>query len=604
MKYIYICVGLWALSGFGVVAADLAALNRNPLPGLDRAERSPISSFFVAPPRIVWQSEARVKNANALIAPHAGQAVLKEPQPPCELTSSSNSPAGVLLDFGRELHGGIELFTTLMPEQEKLRHVRVRFGESVSEAMAEFGGLQNAGNDHAIRDQVVTLPWLGKKYVGPSGFRFVRIDSADTNLPLEVSQVRAVLQIRDIPQVGSFHCNDDRLNRIWQVGADTVHLNMQEYLWDGIKRDRLVWIGDMHPEVSTISAVFGFNEVVPRSLDLTREVTPATEWMNGISSYSMWWVRIHEDLWMHNGDRKYLEAQQPYLTVLLKRLAGLIGPDGREHIDGMRFLDWPSSPNEQGVTAGLQGLLVMTLDSGARLMTALDDKDTANLCANSAARGRKVVPDVNHSKSGAALLSLAGMMDAKQASEEVLKVGGPKNISTFYGYYVLQALAKSGDTDTALDFIRTYWGTMLDYGATTFWEDFNLDWTNNAARIDELVLPDKKDLHGDFGAYCYKGFRHSLCHGWASGPTAWLSEHVLGVTPLEPGCKLVRITPQLGNLEWVEGDYPTPVGVIHVRHDRQPDGTIKSKITVPPGVKVDDADDISSVNQSRKRNQE
>jgi hypothetical protein len=298
---------------------------------------------------------------------------------------------------------------------------------------------------------------------------------------------------------------------------------------------------------------------------------------------------------MHNGDRKYLEAQKPYLTVLLKRLAELIGPDGREHIDGMRFLDWPSSPNEQGVTAGLQGLLVMTLDSGARLMTALGDKDTANLCATAAARGRKVVPNVNQSKSGAALLSLAGMMPAKQVSDDVLKVGGPKNISTFYGYYVLQALAKSGDTDTALDFIRTFWGTMLDYGATTFWEDFNLDWTNNAARIDELVPPGKKDLHGDYGAYCYIGFRHSLCHGWASGPTAWLSEHVLGVTPLEPGCKVVRIAPQLGNLQWAEGDYPTPHGIIHVRHDRQADGTILSKITVPPGVKVDKVNAGSSV---------
>jgi alpha-L-rhamnosidase len=129
---------------------------------------------------------------------------------------------------------------------------------------------------------------------------------------------------------------------------------MQEYLWDGIKRDRLVWIGDMHPEVSTIHAVFGFNDVVPRSLDLTRDVTPVTEWMNGISSYSMWWVLIHEDLWLHHGNRDYLEAQQPYLTALLQRLAKLIGPDGKERIDGMRFLDWPSSANPQGVTAGLQ----------------------------------------------------------------------------------------------------------------------------------------------------------------------------------------------------------------------------------------------------------
>ena len=28
--------------------------------------------------------------------------------------------------------------------------------------------------------------------------------------------------------------------------------NIQNYIWDGIKRDRLVWIGDIHPEASTV----------------------------------------------------------------------------------------------------------------------------------------------------------------------------------------------------------------------------------------------------------------------------------------------------------------------------------------------------------------
>ena len=49
------------------------------------------------------------------------------------------------------------------------------------------------------------------------------------------------------------------------------------------------------------------------------------------------------------------------------------------------------------------------------------------------------MPDVNGSKSGAALLTLAGMADAKRTANEVLKVGGAKDVSTFYGFYVLQA---------------------------------------------------------------------------------------------------------------------------------------------------------------------
>ena len=547
-------------------------------PAVLAAEKSPLASYFIAPTRVLWKSDAGVTNAENLLAPKPGQSVLKEPQPPCVI-----APQGaLLLDFGVEIQGNIELFAPMLPDKEP-RSVRIRFGESASEAMADIGE-KGAQNDHAIRDETVTLPWLGKKIVGPSGFRFVRIDALGTK-PVQLSQVRAVLQIRDIPYIGSFKCDDERLNKIWQVGAYTVHLNMQEYLWDGIKRDRLVWIGDMHPETSTIAAVFGANEVVPRSLDLTRDVTPVTEWMNGISSYSMWWVLIHEQWWLHTGDRAYLAAQQPYLTALLKKLAALVGEDGREKIDGMRFLDWPSSPNKQGVTAGLQGLLVMTLESGARMLTTLGDADIAKLCSDAATRGRKVVPEVNGSKSGAALLALAGMTDAKKTANEVLKVGGAKGVSTFYGFYVLQALAQAGEMDAALDIVRTYWGAMLDRGATTFWEDFNLDWLADSSRIDELVPRSQKDLHGDFGAYCYEGFRHSFCHGWASGPTAWMSQQILGVQPVEPGFASVRIIPQLGSLKWAEGDYPTPRGPIHVRHERQADGSVKSEVKLPGGIR-------------------
>jgi hypothetical protein len=178
------------------------------------------------------------------------------------------------------------------------------------------------------------------------------------------------------------------------------------------------------------------------------------------------------------------------------------------------------------------------------------------------------------------------MTDPQKTADDVLKVGGSKGVSTFYGYYVLQALAAARATDTALDFISQYWGAMLDLGATTFWEDFDLAWLENAARIDELVPPGKKDVHGGYGAYCYIGFRHSLCHGWASGPTAWLSENVLGITPLEPGFRRVRVAPQLGRLAWAEGAYPTPHGPIRVRHERRPDGTVASQIAAPPAVTV------------------
>ncbi len=564
-----------------IVVASLAAISFSHAlpPMLDgKAVKSPLSNFVVQPERIVWTSGDGVANAENLLKPHSGQAVLKEPMPPLVVQPGG----GLVLDFGVEIAGSVELFTTMAAGKE-MPSIRVRFGESVAEAMAEIGE-RGAQNDHALRDMTVKVPWLGKTTLGPSGFRFVRIDNADPKIPLELSQVRAILTIRDVPYVGSFKCSDERLNKIWETGAYTVQLNMQDYLWDGIKRDRLVWLGDMHPEVSVIDAVFGYNEVVPKSLDMTRDVTPVTEWMNGISSYSMWWILIHEDWYLHHGNLDYLKQQQAYLTALLMRLTTYVDADGVEKLDGMRFLDWPTADNPVAVHEGLQAMMTLTMESGARLCKILGDNATAQLCLETATRLRKHAPDSSGRKSPAALLAIAGFRDAKEVSDNVLKKEGPSDLSTFYGFYVLNALAKSGDVETGLDFISKYWGGMIDMGATTFWEDFDLAWTKDAGRIDEPVAEGKKDLHGDFGAYCYVGFRHSFCHGWAGGPTAWLSRNVLGVTPVAPGCAQVRIAPKLGHLAWAEGTYPTPKGAIHVRHDKQTDGSIRSTIQLPEGI--------------------
>ena len=263
-----------------------------------------------------------------------------------------------------------------------------------------------------------------------------------------------------------------------------------------------------------------------------------------------------------------------------------VAEDGTETLAPSRFLDWPSSPNGPGVEAGYRALLCWAMQDAGQLCTILGDEPRAKKCQDIESRLRKKILPPNNLKQAAALMAIAGLMDPEEACEKFISVGGPKGFSTFYGYYMLEALARAGRYEEAMDIISQFWGGMLDMGATTFWEDFDLDWTRNAGRIDEFVPEGKQDIHGDFGGYCYVGFRHSFCHGWASGPTAWLSDHVLGVEILEPGCRKVRITPHLGKLQWAEGTYPTPYGQIQIRHEAQPDGTVKSSIKAPKGVKV------------------
>ena len=541
---------------------------------------------YLPPTRIVWQEttgSSSIEGIDKLLLPGNGQAELvggKE----CVIRKRPDGKVSFLLDFGRELQGGIQIVTGQSSRKEA--KVRIRFGESVSEAMCDITPENGATNDHAIRDFHFTLPWLGVAEIGNSGFRFVRIDVEEPDIDLLLKEVRATFGYRDIPYLGSFKSDNDRLNDIWMTGAYTVHLNMQEYIWDGVKRDRLVWIGDLHPELMTVNTVFGYNEVIPKSLDLIRDTTPVPNWMNGISSYSIWWLLIHKDWYLYQGNLDYLKEQKAYMTTLFNHLITKIDDQGKEMLDGTRFLDWPSSPNVKGVDAGLQALMVMAMDAGHEMALAMGDKELAGRCAKTSKKLKKYIPDHNQSKQGAALMALAGLMKAEKADKEVLSVGGAQGFSTFYGYYMLEAMAKAGNYQGAMDIISEYWGAMLDLGATTFWEDFHIDWTKNAARIDELVPEGKIDVHSAYGDYCYKGFRHSLCHGWASGPTAWLSRHVLGVEVVEPGFKKVRITPHLGNLKWVEGTFPTPYGVIQIKHTKGADGKIVSDIQVPEGVEL------------------
>ena len=315
-----------------------------------------------------------------------------------------------------------------------------------------------------------------------------------------------------------------------------------------------------------------------------RDGTPATSWMNGICSYSLWWIIIHHHLYWYYGDKEYLSAQKTYLTELLRNVMKNIDGNKEAYKSG-RFIDWPTNDNPDAIHAGLQALTVRALEAGSELAGWLSDPALAKECRDAATKLRTYVPDNKGNKEAAALLAIEGMLDAKTAHDIIVK-DGAKDFTSFMGYYMLEALAKNGSYADALDLISEYWGRMLDLGATTFWEDFNYMDSKNAARIDEFVPEGKFDIHADGGAYCYVGLRHSFCHGWASGPTAWLSQHILGVEPASPGFKTVRIRPHLGNLKWVEGDFPTPYGIIHVTHSRRPDGQISSTVELPEGVEL------------------
>lgn len=552
-------------------------------------------------PRRVVMTQGDVKGASVLMSEKSNIATLSPDPTPDEFSSMrtsaqntaeyaclmKNSPdtprAAILLDFGIEIAGSVRIISWKSRSGEKnSARVILRFGESVMEALTPVG-IKGACNDHAIRDAQMEIPALGCVQSGDSGYRFVYIELMGDDAELELKSIQGVFTFLDLDYVGSFECDNERLNRIWNTAAYTAHLNMQEYLLDGIKRDRLVWVGDMYTHVNTIMAVFGNHPIISRSLDLARDRTPIGDWMNGISSYSLWWILIHHELYRHFGNRAYLGEQRTYMRSLLEHLISCIGDEGEEKLDGWRFLEWNTTENDTAVHAGLQSLMLMALEEGAELMSVLGEDDLSAKCRVSAEKLKLYKPHHSDSKSAAALLALSGLGD-KDEIKDMIANGGAKGFSSFFSYHTLSALAEAGSINEAIDIVSSYFGGMLDLGATTFWEDFDIDWTKNAGRIDEIVPNGKDDVHGDFGKHCYTGFRHSLCHAWASGACPFMSRYILGIEVLSP--KVIRISPNLGKLRYAQGTYPTPYGELRVAHTRREDGSVSTQIVAPSQLKI------------------
>ena len=495
-----------------------------------------------------------VDNAEILIGNREFQTVIHY-MPAIALFTPGSS---LLIDFGKAIHGGIRFNNIFCSGR-----IRLEFGESISECIG------NSNPDCSVKDTVLDLPHCGMLEYGNTVFRFVRV----TNVGQENIKCLNILGValeHDLELTGSWESSDERLNRIWKTAIRTVHLSMQDYIYDGAKRDRIVWMGDMHPEIKGILCAFSDTSIIRDSFEFLIRQAAADKPMNQIYTYSCWFIISVWDYYCVTGDREFLEKHRDYFKLMLDTFTGFIDDTGAEIIPERRFLDWPNNDNQDAKHAGLQALLLWMMNAGEKIIKTLG-MDTSTI-TEAARRLRCHIPDPAGRKAPAALLTLTGLTDRM----DVLETEPFNNVSTFYGYYIL--LAKK--TIPALELLRRYWGAMLDFGATSFWEDFDLEWTKNATGIDEFPVPGRPDIHADFGKYCYVGLRHSLSHGWSCGPAPFLTERVLGVSFPEFGKVLVK--PDLGDLEYVCGKVPVAGGVISV----EADASGKINIDAPSGIEI------------------
>lgn len=535
---------------------------------------APLGAYTVAPAAIthVFEGQARFDHLDAL-----GSFTLTTP-PAAANVPDIESPA-ILVDFGRELAGRVLI------SSDTDAVISAVYGESELEALATGLTPDQRGGNY-LGTNLLEVPANGAARGPKSAFRYVRLRFL-RGAPVAHLRIQAEAIAYPVQYTGSFTSSDPLLNRIWETGAYTAHLCMQDDLWDAPKRDRGRWAGDIDVEGRVISTAFGEASLLERTLAALAPPQGSTRSVNGIPGYSALWITSLASLYAHAGDLEYLKAQHAALLRVLGSMDAALGPDHLFHPPHNQwpFIDWAPGLYGPGPapTLGTSFQYLRAYRAAVQLLDAVGDRPAAEKAAQTAdalqqallpaiANGLGPTPQIN----ALAIQSGAASPDAQRAIWTAVlghvKQNAPEDpvISPYFNATVIDAMSRAGHARTALDWIRTYWGGMIAEGATSFWESYDLRWP-------------KDNPHLSLQADGTSGYFVSLAHGWSTGPTAWFSENVLGIRDPQDGFRSVTIAPRLLGLEYARGSMPTPRGAIDI-NIRQEGKEVLIDLALPPGV--------------------
>lgn len=512
--------------------------------------------------------------------------------------SSTDAEApSILLDFGREIAGRL----LIQSDADTDAQLSIAYGESELEALATGISSEQRGGNY-LGTNLLDVPAHGTARGPKSGFRYIRIRFLRGGPVLHFRTIAAEGITYPVQYVGSFESSDPLLNRIWETGTYTTRLCMQDDIWDAPKRDRGRWSGDLDIEGRTIFSAFGDSFLLEDTLNhLAEEATPH-HIINSIPGYSARWITTLATLYQDSNDVAFVKQQHAHLIEQLRVMDNILdASDGlpRKEIHTWEFVDWApelygsAEPSRVGTALGF----LLAYQQAPALLRAAGDDAAAARYEHVAETLRHTLQHTllqegkdNHSATNNlgttwqlnTLAVLTHLQPADDAGiwEHVLshvKQDAPADaqISPYFNGYVLDAMSETGHADRALDWLRTFWGGMLQEGATSFWEAYDLRWP-------------KKDAHLSLQADGTSGYYVSLAHGWSTAPTSWLTSYVLGVTATAPGFASVQVRPRLFDLSYARGTVPTPHGAIHISIDKAhglqldlPAGVEHAKVYIP-----------------------
>jgi hypothetical protein len=473
--------------------------------------------------------------------------------------------------------------------------IKLTYSEALFDKDRQKGNRNEIENKKIMGIEDVFRPDGGKKRLfRPLWFRtwrYVQMDIEPGSEPLVLEDFYSMTYGYPFDEKAVFGSSDPSHNKIWEAGWRTAQLCAGESYFDCPYYEQLQYVGDTRIQALISLYVSGDDRLMRKSIEdfdhsripdgLTQSRYPCAD-MQVIPTYSMFWVSMIYDYWMHRRDEAFVKKFQRGMEDVLAwhedRLAknGMLGP-----VPWWNFVDWAWAWSEEervggvppGVRNGGSSILALqfayTLRQASALFDFFGEKEKAahyDALANDltaatyrecwdASRGLLADTPAKETFSQHANI-LAVLTDAVPADQQaglLQKTMTDKSITqtTFYfRFYLFQALKKTSLGDAFLAQLDD-WRTMLNMGLTTFAEN---------------PEPTRSD-----------------CHAWSASPNYEFFSTVLGINPASPGFRKVRIEPFLGNLDFAEGKIPHPDGDISVRLEKTPVG-LKARISLPDGL--------------------
>jgi len=482
-------------------------------------------------------------------------------------------------DFGKDAYGNLQIdFSAALPDGV----VKVRLGEKLAEdgaidrkppgsvSFREVSFLTKPGRRHyrlAIpltpRQRLPVAVKMPSTIGNVTPFRYAEIEGAA--LPLEKSGIRQLFVHAPFQDRASeFESSDATLNAVWALCKHTIKATTAFGIYIDGERERTPYEGDTYINLLSHYAC-DLNPTLARITFRHLLVHPTwpTEW-----SLQMPMIAA-ADYELTGND---LIAASNYEALKKKMLQNRARGDGLLKVTAI--VDWPEAErdgyndgklatdvvNQVGpdINTVANAFYYHSLQKMAVLAHALRREGEARdweACAKQVyeafnrvffdeTRGIYVDGEgSSHASLHANLFPLAFGLVPRARMDIVADFVQSRGMacSVYGAQYLLEALFAAGRAEAAIHLMtaktKRSWWHMIELGSTMTTEAWDVQF--------------KKNLTWN--------------HAWATAPANVLSRYVLGVRPIKPGFSEILVAPELGDLQWVQGRVPTPLGPVSLK---------------------------------------